>query len=331
MKKATIRNVAELAHVSVASVSRYLNNKAKGRLSEEKAKAIEQAIKDLNYIPNLAARQMATNQSKTIAVVVSNIDDYFSTELFKGASNILRVKGYEAFLLDTNAEQQRERELIKTVSSSFFDGLLFQPLGSNIKTIQSEFIHNIPTVILDRRLATKRWPQVISNNVTASKDATKYFLKQGCDDILILSSEVKIASTRRDRYSGVCAIANPDQIHLIELDEESYNYVTIKNKIESFLLKQKVRNKKTLIFSFKERWLLAFLPMLFADGFLNSDQVLITGFSDTKLVQTILPEARLISQNPYLMGAIAAEILLKSLSGEDNSKNYEPLIVPAKF
>ena len=50
MKKATIRNVAELAQVSVASVSRYLNNKAKGRLSEEKAKAIEQAIKDLNYI-----------------------------------------------------------------------------------------------------------------------------------------------------------------------------------------------------------------------------------------------------------------------------------------
>lgn len=331
MKKATIRNVAELAQVSVASVSRYLNNKAKGRLSEEKAKAIEQAIKDLNYIPNLAARQMATNQSKTIAVVVSNIDDYFSTELFKGASNILRVKGYEAFLLDTNAEQQRERELIKTVSSSFFDGLLFQPLGSNIKTIQSEFIHNIPTVILDRRLATKRWPQVISNNITVSKDATKYFLKQGCDDILILSSEVKIASTRRDRYSGVCSIADPDQIHLIELDEESYNYMAIKNKIESFLLKQKAQNKKTLIFSFKERWLLAFLPMLFADGFLNSDEVLITGFSDTKLVQTILPEARLISQNPYLMGASAAEILLKSLSGEDASKSHEPLIVPAKF
>lgn len=331
MKKPTIRDVADLAQVSIASVSRYLNNKAEGRLSKEKAKAIDHAIKTLNYIPNMAARQMATNQSKTIAVVVSNIDDYFSTELFKGASNILRVKGYEAFLLDTNAEQKREYELLKTVSSGFFDGLLFQPFGSNIKTIQSEFIHNIPTVILDRRLATKRWPQVISNNITVSQNATKYFLDQGCNDILVLSSVVKVASTRRDRYSGICSIAKPEQIHLIQIDEESYNYSKIKKRIEKFLDKQKARQKKTLIFSLKERWLLEIIPLLIADGYLDRELISITGFSDTKVAHSMLPHSRLISQNPYLMGASAAEILLDNIINPKEKQSFDPIVIPAKF
>ncbi|MCX8720700.1 MULTISPECIES: LacI family DNA-binding transcriptional regulator [unclassified Lactobacillus] len=330
-EKATIRNVAELANVSVASVSRYLNNKATGRLSKEKAQAIEKAIKTLNYIPDIAARQMATNQSKTIAVVVSNIDDYFSTELFKGASNILRLKGYEAFLLDTNADQNREKELIKTVSSSFFDGLLFQPFGSNFRNIKSEFVHDIPTVILDRRLASLHWPQVISNNIEVSKNATKYFLNKGCDDFLILSSEVKIASTRRDRYSGICFVAKPEQIHLIQIDEETYNYSAIKRKIEAFLQKQKEKGKKTLIFCFKERWLLEFIPMLMADGYLDNENVFVTGFADTKLAQLILPQSKLISQNPYLMGASAAEILLNLLVNKVKPQEFQPLVIAAKF
>lgn len=330
-EKATIRNVADLANVSVASVSRYLNNKATGRLSKEKAQAIEKAIKTLNYIPDIAARQMATNQSKTIAVVVSNIDDYFSTELFKGASNILRLKGYEAFLLDTNADQIREKELIKTVSSSFFDGLLFQPFGSNFKNIKSEFVHDIPTVILDRRLTSLHWPQVISNNIEVSKNATKYFLSKGCDDFLILSSEVKIASTRRDRYSGICSVAKPEQIHLIQIDEETYNYSAIKQKIETFLQKQKEKRKKTLIFCFKERWLLEFIPMLMADGYLDNENVFVTGFADTNLAQLILPQSKLISQNPYLMGASAAEILLKLLMNKVKPQEFQPLVIAAKF
>lgn len=331
MKKATIRNVAELANVSVASVSRYLNNKAAGRLSKEKAQAIEQAIKTLNYIPDLAARQMATNQSKTIAVVVSNIDDYFSTELFKGASNILHLKDYDAFLLDTNADQNQEKELIKTVSSSFFDGLLFQPLGSDAKKIASEFIHDIPTVILDRRLDTTKWPQVISNNEAVSKTATQYFLDKGCNDILVLSSEVKIASTRQDRYQGICSVADEKQIHLIQIDEESYNHTIIKKKIEAFLQKQQKLQKKTLIFSFKERWLLEFIPLLIADGYFPNNSVYVTGFSDTKLAHLLLPTSKLISQNPYLMGASAAEILLKLLNKKDNKTSFDPLVIPAKF
>lgn len=330
-KKATIRDVAKMASVSVASVSRYLNKKADGRLSKEKANTIKRAIKLLDYVPSAAARQMVTKQSKMIAVIVTNIDDYFSTELFKGASNILKAKGYQAFLLDTNVEQQQEKELIKTVSSKYFDGLLLQPLSGNIDTIQSEIINNISTVILDKGLATKHWPQVVTDNTRAAKNATKYFLEHGCNDILILSSEINVASTRKDRYIGVCSVARLEQVHLLQINEKIYNYSAIKKKIAIFLKKQKEKQKKTLIFAFKERWLLEFIPELIAEGYIDDKYVTITGFADTKVAQSILPHSKLIHQNPYLMGASAAEILLKELGDKDQVKSYEPLVVPAKF
>ncbi|WEV70898.1 LacI family DNA-binding transcriptional regulator [Lactobacillus sp. ESL0785] len=332
-KKATIKDVASLANVSVASVSRYLNGKSSGRLSPIKAQAIKRAIKLLNYIPNAAARQMVTNQSRMIAVVVANIDDYFSTEMFKGASNILKVKGYQAFLLDTNADQAQETDLVTTVSSKYFDGLLFQPLSSNLDIIEKEIVHDIPTVILDRQLPTTRWPQVLTNNFAVSKRATSYFLQLGYTDILVLSSKISIASTRKDRYKGICSLIDEKHIFPLEIDEEEYNYSAIEKQIESFLQNQRKNKKKTLIFGLKERWLLEFMPSLYAKGYLDNKYVTVTGFVDTKTGKALFPGSKLISQQPYLMGASAAEILLNKLSakGTDNEQIIKPLIIPANF
>ncbi|WP_369404160.1 LacI family DNA-binding transcriptional regulator [Secundilactobacillus oryzae] len=85
-KTANIKDVAALADTSVATVSRYLNGDF-GRMSPKTAQKVQEAIDKLNYVPNSVARQMKTKSSRMIAVVVSNIDDYFSTELFKGISS----------------------------------------------------------------------------------------------------------------------------------------------------------------------------------------------------------------------------------------------------
>ena len=330
-KKATIKDVASLAGVSVASVSRFLNNR-QGHLSAQKALIIGRAIDLLDYVPNNAARVMKTKKSKMIAVVMANIDDYFSTEVFKGASNILKSQGYQAFLLDTGADQNQEKSLIKTVRNKDFDGLLFQPLGSNVDIISDEILHNIPTVIIDRDLATSKWPRVVSNNFAVAKEATQYFfVEKKCSSVLILTSKIAVAYTRKERYEGVCSVAKNSQVHVIELAEEAYNNKIVFKELTSFLDLQKKKKQKTLIFCFKERWLLEFIPSLISQGYLTDDQVFITGFADTKIAHALLPQSRLISQNPYLMGASAAEILLSNLIGNDFKSQNNKVIVRANF
>lgn len=316
-KNPTIKDVASLAGVSVASVSRFLNNN-KGHLSKEKARIIGRAIAMLDYVPNNAARSIVTNKSTMIAVVMANIDDYFSTEVFKGASNVLKSAGYQAFLLDIGADQKQEKLLLKKVRTQQFDGLILQPSGSNVDIISDEILHDLPTIIVDRPLATRRWIQVISNNYEASKKATEYFINnKGCKQIIVLTSKISVASTRKERYEGMCDIAKQRQIHVIEIPEKHFNHEKILKEIINLLNKNLREKKKTLIFCFKERWLSEFIPIIMAKGYLKNNQIMVTGFADTKMTHALLPNSRLISQNPYQMGAIAAELLLQELKNKD--------------
>lgn len=330
-KKPTIKDVASLAGVSVASVSRFLNNN-KGHLSKEKAQIIGRAIAMLDYIPNNAARSIVTKKSKMIAVVMANLEDYFSTEVFKGASDLLKASGYQAFLVDTGADQQQERLLIKKIRTESFDGLIFQPFSSNVDIISDEILHDLPTIIVDRTLATRRWVQVISNNYEAAKNATDYFVnKMGCKSVIILTSKISIASTRKERYEGVCSIINKKKINIIEIPEEEYNHAKIKKEITKLLDSNLNKNIKTLIFCFKERWLTEFIPEILSQGYLNTNKIMVTGFADTKMSQALLPHSRLISQHPFQMGAIAAELLLKELKGENGKYRKIKNIVKVHF
>lgn len=321
-KTVNIKDVAALAGVSIATISRYLNGDLK-RMSKATADKVRDAIEMLNYVPNSSARQMITKSSKMIAVMVANIDDYFSSELFKGVSSILESRGYIGTLFDVDSDNEREKRLLTAIGSQVFDGLIIQPSNSP-QAIQESLHRNLPIVIVDREVDTSPWPQILTDNYEASRDATASFVKEGYEHIVVLSSKVELARTRMERFRGVQSAAS--DIDLIEVSEKSYNHAAIYQQLEKAI---KGSNKKTLLFALKERWLLEFIPDLIYQGYLSNDQVAITGFSDTDTARRLLPKARLITQKPYLMGASAAEVLLKQLAG--NTVDEMRIVQPAKF
>ncbi len=85
----------------------------------------------------------------------------------------------------------------------------------------------------------------------------------------------------------------------------------------------------TLIFALKERWLTEFIPRLFYKGLIDDKHVAVTGFSDTGTAQYIDPKTKLISQDPYLIGADSGEVMVNLLEGK--KQEPEKIIVPAKF
>lgn len=315
-RRATIRDVAKLSNVSVATVSRYLNGKT-NKMSEETARNIAEAIDKLKYVPNSAAREMAINKSKIIAVLIANIADYFSTETFKGASHKLEQFGYIPVLLDTGSNQNHEKQMLNSINMHGFDGLIFQPLTSNTELVKSELTRDFPVVILDRELNRSPWPQVVTDNYNASKRATAYFMTHGFKHIVVLSSTVNIASTRHERFQAILDTAS--DVDLIEINESNYDY----SKVYQQLVTALKTEKKTVLFSLKERWLLTFLPKLMQDGLIQQGQQQVTGFADTALIKSICPYAKVISQDPYAMGETAAQTLLTMLNGNKD--------IPAKI
>ncbi|WEV43609.1 LacI family DNA-binding transcriptional regulator [Lactobacillus sp. ESL0684] len=309
-KTASIKDVANLANVSIATVSRYLHGKL-DRMSNETAQRVELAIKKLNYVPNAAARQLITNSSKTIAIIVANIADSFSIELFKGASSVLEPAGYTTVLLDTNSQQKREDHLINTVGLNTYDGLILQPLSSDVTTIKAEVKRELPIVILDRKLDYSPWPQVLSDNQQASYHAAKYFSQHGWEDAIVLSSPISIASTRQERLQGIRKVY--PRVKVVELDEKHIEQQTAYTELGKALTKSKT---KTVLFFLEERWLLSLLPNLIHNGLLPNDHLQISGFADTDFIASIWPTAKMIIQNPYLMGKNAGQIMLSQLANK---------------
>ncbi|GEN48706.1 LacI family DNA-binding transcriptional regulator [Ligilactobacillus pobuzihii] len=322
-KRTNMKDVAQLAGVSTTTISRFLNGDL-NKMSTKTAARISDAIEKLNYTPSAAARQMVTHSSKMIAVIVANIDDYFSTELFKGISSFLEANGYIAVLFDSNASSEKEKGIIKTITSYNFDGIIFQPTSSSMENINSEIHFEIPMVIVDRNLDTTRWPQVLTDNYQSARKATLSFKKEGYEHVIVLTSKIDSVSTRRERYLGIRSTIQDTDI--IEISEETYNRKMILKQIENLLNKN---GKKTLIFALKERWFLEFIPPLLSKGYFQNNKITTTGFADTSIARTISPKAKLINQNPFLMGGISAELILKILKREKIKS--KKVIVPAKI
>ena len=320
---ANIKDVAALANVSTATVSRYLNGNL-ARMSTATAERVKDAIEKLKYVPNSAARQMITKSSQLVALIVANTDDYFSTELFKGISSILETSGYVATMFDSDSDIHREQSLLATVNRHTFDALIVQPFSSPAE-ITDIMRRDIPIVIVDRETPGSPWPQVVTNNFEAAREATTYFVNQGYTHFIVLTSELDAATNRRERYRGILAAAS--HVDVVEVSESSYNHKAVHQQLTTLLT---ASNERTVIFALKERWLLEFVPNLVLQGYLDNTRATATGFADTSTARRLEPRMKLISQDPFLLGASAAEVMVNELTGHPE-RNRPVVIVPAKF
>jgi LacI family kdg operon repressor len=317
-----MRDVAALAGVSIATVSRYLNGNL-DRMSQATAERVADAIKKLNYVPNSAARQMITKSSGLVAVIAGNIDDFFSTEMFKGINAMLESEGYIGVLFDSNSDMARERHLMQIVSNQIFDGVILQPYNS-VQVIQETIKRPMPIVLADREIDQSPWPQIVTNNYEISRKTTQYYKDRGFERVIMITSSLSMAANRRDRYYGIQSVIN--HIDVLEVSEKSYNHRKVLQELMALINGSK---ENTLIFALKERWLTEFIPRLFYKGLIDNQHVAVTGFSDTGTAQYIDPQTKLIAQNPYLIGASSGEVMANLLQGKPQKP--EKIVVPAKF
>lgn len=320
-KKPTVKDVAALANVSTASVSRYLNN-VKGHLSKKSQEKIANAIQMLNYVPNMAARQMVKKKSYQIALLVVNANDRFSMEIFKGASSFLEDKGYQLVLLDSDSNPTKEKEALKNINRSSFDGILYQPLNSDLSNFKEEITNNIPTVILDRQINNEKIPQVISENFESAAKMTNFYISKGITNIVVVSSPIYNVSTRVQRLRGIRSSIHSANLQLLEVSnfKDSFRSEKSRNKLFNNIKKLINPNKDNLLFFLEERFLLGIIPMLLNEQSLLKNKIQITGFVDSPIISWIFPQEHFIHQQPYVMGTESSQTLWQLINGQKLQK-----------
>ena len=198
----TIDDVARLAGVSRATAGRVVGNY--GSVSEKSRERVWDAVRQLDYQPNLIARGLRSQTTKTIAVIVGSIRNTYSTALVYAVEKEAQKKGYNVLICTTHEDIEKELKHLKDLNSRKVDGVIlmsaYRADANMDKNYKEFYISKLPIVFVDRNIPGINRDVIQSENFDASYKATKYLMDMGHRKIGIIATSN--FSTVQERIKG---------------------------------------------------------------------------------------------------------------------------------
>ena len=217
----TIDDVARLAGVSRATAGRVVGNY--GSVSEKAKERVLEAVRQLDYQPNLIARGLRSQSTKTIAVVIGSIRNTYSTALVYAVEKEAQKKGYNVLICTTHEDIEKELKHLKDLNSKKVDGVIlmsaYRADGSMDEKYREFYIGKLPIVFVDRNIPGINRDVIQSENFDASYKATQYLLNMGHKKIGIIATSN--FSTVQERIKGYRAKVKFDEALIASVDELS--------------------------------------------------------------------------------------------------------------
>lgn len=212
-RRATLKDVAAAAGVSVTTVSLVLNDRP-ARVSTEKRETIARAVKQLNYVPNQNARSLVTKQSKLVALIVPDIENLFFAALAKCVEDECAAQGYSLIVANSDDSRESEQALLRRLTSRGVDGVLLIPArescaaGAGAGAALREDVERVtcPVVLIDRLMQCGWCDAVGFDNYLGGRLAAQYLLEGGHKRIGIVTGDVAESSAADRRRGFVDAI-----------------------------------------------------------------------------------------------------------------------------
>lgn len=192
MKRTSIKDIAKVAGVSVATVSYVLNNKEGQRISAETQKKIKDVAETLNYSPNRIARSLQNNKSKLLGLIVADISNDFYSSIARHLENKALKLGYTLIIGSSDEDADKFEKLIELFSQQQVDGMIVAPVAGSEQTLQRLMNKNYPVVTIDRYLKGVNIPGVILNNREIVESTTSYLLEKDFDKIFYIGYDTKL-------------------------------------------------------------------------------------------------------------------------------------------
>lgn len=319
--KSTIVDVAKKANVSVATVSRVMNGNYP--VKEETKKRVLEVIEELNYIPNMQARELTQQKSATIGVVVPSINNMFFPEVINGIENSLKANYLSLVLACSNNNKDEEKICINNLLSRNVSGIIV--VDPNTENIKSKFYHNIskqtPLVFVNGHSTSSNISSVVNDEAMGASIALSHLIDNNHKDILFVRGKDSYSyDIKEEIYKKTMDDLNnfkPENIINIGNGNSSE---TVDNTVNIFL-DVLTKSSATAVFACND---LMAVGVLNACKKLNLDvpsKLSIIGFDNTVLSRFVEPKLTTLDQNMFLLGTNAASLLLEKIeSGNSSSK-----------
>ncbi len=206
-----------MAQVSHVTVARALADSP--LVKESTKKKILKISKQVGYIPNNLAKNLATHKSNTIGMVIPDIMNPFYAEVAKGIKNYAGSMGFNLILCDTDRDLKKEKKYIEELSCLRVGGVIVSPVSNDISHITKYFSSKSPVVFMAK---IPGFSHVVSDSYQAAYDGTEYLIKSGHRNIAFVGHEEN-AITRELRYEGYEYAMKHNGLIPISFEQDDYN------------------------------------------------------------------------------------------------------------
>ena len=311
---ATIKDVARQAKVSIATVSRVLNDT--GYVSEELEQRVRDAISALGYKPNVVARHLRRSESLTLGMLIPDSSNPFFAEVAKGVEDLCFERGYTVVLCNTDEQASKAAAYFTTLFQHRVAGfILLSPAGLR-EHIQHLLDEGIPVVLADRPLPDLRIDSVVSDNYGGARDAVRHLLELGHRRIGFIVGAGEL-DTIRSRWRGAEEAMHDAGIDIDpELVIRQGDYFPQAGHSAADALLSRA-DPPSAIFAFNDLMAFGVLNYAQAHGIAVPEQLSVVGFDDIAMAAYSVPSLTTIAQPKYELGKKVAGMLLDRIAGDE--------------
>ncbi|MET3127950.1 LacI family transcriptional regulator [Arcicella rosea] len=316
MEHITIKDIAKALNLSTSTVSRAL--RGSHEINPDTKRSVMEYAEKFNYQPNPIALSLKENKSRSIGVIVPEIDNPFFSQAINGIEDIAYNKGYQVVIFQSH--ESYEREVINTqhITSRRVDGLLISLSGQTTNVDHLKNLHDkgLPIVLFDRISDEIDTHKVISDNFEGSFNGTEHLIKTGRKRIAHIAASPHL-SISKERVKGyLAALAK----HNIPVDESLLKYCNYGLQDIEVVIDQLFSNETPpdAIFTASDRLALGCLSTLKKRNIKVPEDIALIGFTNLKVAALLAPSLSTIVQPALDMGKRSAELLFDLI--ENTSK-----------
>ncbi len=309
-----IKDVADAAGVSTATVSRVLANKP--HVSTKVQKKVMEVVQTMGYRPNRVARNLRSMQSSIIALIVSDIQNPFFQLVSRAVEDAAYAQGYSVMLCNNDENPDKERMYLNLMHDENVAGIIFSPTRQTADNFHSTYQLNIPMVVIDRRVRNFDVDNIMIDNVESAHAIVSHLLEHGYRRI---GAVFGVGSTTgRERFDGYVRALRD---YGLEPQSDLAKYIHAR-EIDGYTAVAKILQMNPppdAIFTSNGLIAAGALKAILDSERAIPEEIAFASIDDTPWSRLVVPAVTVIEQPTYEIGQLATELLLNRLKDPKRS------------
>lgn len=328
MDQVNLKKLAKELNLAVSTVSRALRDSHE--ISQQTKERVRELALKLGFQPNPHASSLRQNKSKTIAVIIPEIENNFFSQVINGIESVTPSKGYHVLIYLTHEDYNKERDILQLLRNGRVDGIMISVSNTTINTehIDAWRQAGIPLVLFDRTCEELDVPNIMTNDAEMAFRATEHLLKRGCRQIAFLGMAGNLSISNRRKAGYLTAlekykVAAPPQI--IELTTKDYTNREILHQLFGD------QGRPDGVFAAIEKFAVNTYEVCKELNLHIPREVKVISFSNLQAAALFDPALSTIIQPAYDIGREAANILFKIIEKKMLMPYEKKMILPSQL